>query len=119
MQLQMPLNCRVFIKSPLTEKSSDHSGCAKLNGSALPSEIKEGSGGMKIKRNLGRLDQVLRAGIGFILIYIGFVDDTLVTDRLIAGALGVFGLVNIAVSLIGMCPVYLLANINTLPSNDA
>jgi len=72
---------------------------------------------MQLKRNLGRLDQILRFGIGLILIYIGFFAGNVINDKLIAGLVGAFGIVNVVVSLIGTCPVYFLAGICTCPEN--
>ena len=68
------------------------------------------------KRNLGRLDQVLRLGIGVVLVYMGFIDTTFIGDSVIAGMVGAFGILNLVVSAIAWCPVYQLAGISTRPS---
>jgi len=70
---------------------------------------------MRMKKNCGRLDQFLRTGIGLGLVYIGFVETTLIGDTVIATFVGVFGAVNMLAGLYGFCPVYHLANISTRP----
>ena len=68
---------------------------------------------MAFRRNLSRLDQVLRIGVGMLLVYLGFIDTSLIGDTYLAMAAGIFGLVNVVVGLIGNCPVYRLAGIST------
>ena len=77
---------------------------------------------MRSKRNFGKLDQILRIGIGLILIYFGFFSGGVISDKLLAALVGVFGIVNVVVGLIGTCPVYFLACVCTCPeiaSKDA
>lgn len=66
-----------------------------------------------LKRNLGRLDQVLRLGIGAALVYVGFIDTTHIGDSVIAGMVGAFGVLNLVVATIAWCPVYQIAGIST------
>jgi len=68
---------------------------------------------MKPRRNLSRLDQVLRIGVGLVLMYMGFIDTTLIGDTYLAVAAGIFGAVNIVAGLGGYCPLYRLAGIST------
>ncbi len=69
-----------------------------------------------IKKNLSRIDQVFRIVTGLLLTYIGFIDTTLIGDTYLAGALGVFGVVNLCAGAIAYCPLYRMADINTHPS---
>ncbi len=69
---------------------------------------------MKINRNMHPFDQVLRVLLGIVLIYIGFFNGELISDALFRALLGGFGLVNLVSGLLGICPVYLMAGINTL-----
>ncbi len=64
-------------------------------------------------RNVGRLDQVLRIGISLGLLYIGFIDRTLVGDSFSATILGVVGVLNLLVALSRICPLYSLVGIDT------
>lgn len=68
--------------------------------------------------NVGRFDQILRIGIGAVLIWAGFVDTSLIGDRLIAALVGVFGLLNLIAALIRVCPVYTVAGIDTNNPED-
>ncbi len=72
-------------------------------------------GNSMIKVNLSKLDRVFRISIGLLLMYIGFIDTTLIGDVYLAGILGVFGLINLGAGLIAYCPLYRLAGINTHP----
>lgn len=72
---------------------------------------------MNKKCNIGRLDQVLRIMTGLVLIYVGFVNTAIINDALINNILGIFGIINIAVGFVRVCPVYYMANISTLPDN--
>lgn len=74
--------------------------------------------GLRWIQNIGRLDQILRIGIGLALMWVGFIDSTLIDDRLIATLVGLFGLLNIAAALFRVCPFYTLAGINTNSQDD-
>ncbi len=68
---------------------------------------------MQVNKNCGRLDQFLRVGMGLGLMYLGFVDTTLIGDTVMAIFVGIFGAINVLAGLSGFCPVYHLANIST------
>lgn len=68
--------------------------------------------------NVGRFDQILRIGIGVVLIWIGFVDTDLIGDPFVAALVGLFGLLNLVAALIRVCPVYTIAGINTNNPED-
>ncbi|MCK5383911.1 MAG: DUF2892 domain-containing protein [Gammaproteobacteria bacterium] len=68
---------------------------------------------MRMNKNCSMLDQFLRIGTGLGLMYIGFVNTTLIGDPVIATFVGVFGAVNMLAGLSGFCPVYHLAGICT------
>jgi hypothetical protein len=74
--------------------------------------------GVRWQPNVGRLDQILRIGIGLVLVWIGFFDTSLIDDRLIAGLVGLFGLLNILAAVLRVCPFYNLAGINTNNQDD-
>lgn len=74
--------------------------------------------GLRWIYNVGRLDQILRIGIGLALMWVGFVDDSMITDRLIATIVGLFGLLNLIAALFRVCPFYTLAGINTNNQDD-
>jgi hypothetical protein len=68
--------------------------------------------------NVGRFDQILRIGIGALLIWVGFVDTGLIGDRLVAMLVGLFGVLNLIAALLRVCPVYTIAGINTNNPDD-
>ena len=72
---------------------------------------------LMIQKNLSRFDQIFRISIGVLLVYIGFIDNTQIGDTCLAGAMGVFGLVNLCAGTIAYCPLYRLAGINTRSSS--
>lgn len=74
--------------------------------------------GFRLQPNVGRLDQILRIGIGLILVWVGFFDPGLIGGGLIAGLVGLFGLLNILAAVLRVCPFYNLAGINTNNSDD-
>ena len=68
---------------------------------------------MNLNQNVGRLDQLLRSGIALFLVYIGFIDTSLLGDNVTATLVGIFGVLNMIAAVLGWCPVYQLAGINT------
>lgn len=68
--------------------------------------------------NVGRFDQILRIGIGAVLIWVGFIDTGLIDDRLIATLVGLVGLLNLVAALLRVCPVYTMAGLNTNNPDD-
>ena len=74
--------------------------------------------GIRLTRNVGRFDQILRIGIGLLLMWIGFVDDGLIEDAVIRSVVGLFGLLNLIAAMIRVCPVYSAAGINTNNQDD-
>ena len=65
------------------------------------------------KRNLGTPDRIARALVGIILIYIGFIDQTLITSQVLRILIGLFGALNLFGGIVSFCPLYRLADINT------
>ena len=72
-------------------------------------------------RNLHTLDRVARILIGIACVYVGFFEQALINNQIIAILVGVFGVVNVGASLFSHCPVYKLAGISTYaaPSNES
>ena len=68
--------------------------------------------------NVGRFDQILRIGIGAVLIWAGFIDTDLIGDRFVGALVGIFGLLNMIAAVIRVCPVYTIAGINTNNPED-
>lgn len=64
-------------------------------------------------RNLNQVDQLIRLAIAGVCIYFGFIDSSALNDRLLALCVGIFGVLNVIAGVMGFCPVYKLAGINT------
>lgn len=61
---------------------------------------------MAFKMNVGKLDAVLRVGVGAILIYVGFINTNLIDDNLSSTLLGIFGLIVFMSGVARHCPLY-------------
>ena len=71
---------------------------------------------MRINRNIGTLDRILRTGISLAMIYYGFIDTAWLADTLATTLLGAIGVASLLVALIGYCPLYKLIGVNTCNS---
>jgi hypothetical protein len=75
---------------------------------------------MKLVRNMGPADQVLRTVIGVSLIYLGPVSGILTSDPLSGILLALVGVLAIASAATGYCPLYHIAGFCTYkPKHDA
>lgn len=68
---------------------------------------------MRRFRNLNTVDQLVRLAIAAICIYLGFIDTSVLNDSLLALCIGIFGVLNVIAGVVGFCPVYKIAGINT------
>ncbi|VAW76038.1 hypothetical protein MNBD_GAMMA15-2102 [hydrothermal vent metagenome] len=68
---------------------------------------------MKFEKNIGILDMVLRIGISAGIIYVGFIDLTIIPDEFSSMVIGTIGVLNLISALFRYCPFYALTGINT------
>jgi hypothetical protein len=68
---------------------------------------------LKFKCNLGRVDRILRGGIGLAAVYFGFYSNYLITDRIAALVFGCMGIMSLGVAILGYCPGYALIGFST------
>lgn len=68
---------------------------------------------MKLGKNIGRIDQILRLGVSAILIYISLIDTGFIADPFASGVVAFIGMGNLIVALARICPFYSLVGINT------
>lgn len=68
---------------------------------------------MKIKKNVGNADRILRFGASLMMIYFGFFDSSVIADEIAAILLGIFGIIIFVTALISMCPLYNLIGFST------
>ncbi len=67
---------------------------------------------MKLNKNIGRIDQVLRFGIGAVLIFLGFFSHA-IPDTFTSLLIGGFGIINVIAALVRVCPLYYAVGISS------
>ncbi len=65
--------------------------------------------------NVGRLDQLIRIIFSFALVYIGFIDETIISDPLSSNIVGYFGAAMMFIAVVRFCPLYSIVGFNTCP----
>ncbi|MDH5485657.1 MAG: DUF2892 domain-containing protein [Gammaproteobacteria bacterium] len=73
---------------------------------------------MNFEKNVGRLDAVLRTGLGAGMGYVGLIDTGLIDDQVAAIILGVFGIVIFSSGIFRRCPLYSLIGFNSRTTNE-
>lgn len=73
---------------------------------------------MTVKQNIGGFDRILRIGISLVMVYFGFINESIITDEVAGSILGIFGLASLLVAVIGVCPLYSVIEFNTCNSKD-
>lgn len=73
---------------------------------------------MKLKRNMGPVDQILRAAMGIGLIYIGPFSNILTSDFMSGILLALVGALTIISAASGYCPLYHIAGFCTYKPKD-
>ncbi|MCW8853418.1 MAG: DUF2892 domain-containing protein [Gammaproteobacteria bacterium] len=68
---------------------------------------------LSLRKNIGRLDQIIRTGISLLLIYVGFIDTSILNDTLSSMILGIIGCMSLFVAIVRICPLYSACGINT------
>lgn len=69
-------------------------------------------------KNMGQIDRIIRIASGLVLMYIGFIEQSIIDDLAINIIVGVFGLVSAAFAYIGFCPIYTLGNVSTVKKTN-
>ncbi len=73
---------------------------------------------MKCHVNVGRFDQILRFVISLILLYITIIEDNIINDAFSSAVIITIACLNIIVSVIRVCPLYIFANISTCSKKE-
>ena len=71
-----------------------------------------------MKRNVGKIDMLLRFALGAILLYIGFMDNPVVSEGLPKTIIAVFAFVPILTGLLRFCPLYYIIGASTCPTKS-
>jgi len=66
-----------------------------------------------VRKNMGQIDRLIRVVTGLVMMYLGFIDQSIIDDLTINLIVGVFGIISIAFAYIAFCPIYTLGNVST------
>lgn len=66
-----------------------------------------------VRKNMGQIDRLIRTVTGLVMMYLGFVDQSIIDDLTINLIVGCFGIISIAFAYIAFCPIYTFGNIST------
>ena len=70
---------------------------------------------MKLVKNVGGIDQIMRFSFSVPMIYLGFFSNKIILDNLAGILLGCFGLIVFLSAVFRSCPLYMLIGFS---SND-
>jgi len=73
---------------------------------------------MAIKRNIGFIDFGIRLCVSLIMLYFGFINESLINDQVARLTLGIFGGLSLLIAAVGFCPFYLLIGYTSCPQKD-
>lgn len=71
-----------------------------------------------IKKNVGRIDQILRIISSSVMLYYGFFEETAISSGLSGTLLGIFGTGIFLSAVFQYCPLYAVTGINTCEKED-
>ena len=63
--------------------------------------------------NLGKVDSIFRVIIGVVGIYLGFMDNPILSPSLSKTIIGIVGIILGVTGILRFCPIYLFAGIRT------
>jgi len=73
---------------------------------------------MFLKPNLHIADRIIRILFGIFLIYIGFVDETMIKNDTVSIMIAGFGLINVIVAFMCHCPLYNAIGLSTCKAKN-
>ena len=68
---------------------------------------------IRLKKNIGTLDMLLRIGISAVLLYAALGPGHVIQDDFAAGVVTVLASLNLVAAVLRFCPLYLVTGINT------
>ena len=72
-----------------------------------------------VRRNMGTIDRIIRVITGLVMMYLGFIDQSIIGNTTIAIIVGIFGIISIAFAYIAFCPIYTLGNVSTAATSNS
>lgn len=64
-------------------------------------------------KNMHTIDRAVRVAISLLLLWIGFIDQGMISNQLISWAIGLFGVLNLVSASAAFCPIYFIAGFST------
>ncbi|MFO8024216.1 DUF2892 domain-containing protein [Thiohalophilus sp.] len=61
---------------------------------------------IQLSKNIGPIERSIRSLVGLLLIYLGFIETSIIPDPLFSFLVGIFGAANLFSGLLGWCPMY-------------
>ncbi|MDR9435953.1 MAG: DUF2892 domain-containing protein [Thiohalophilus sp.] len=61
---------------------------------------------IQLSKNIRPIERGIRSLVGLLLIYLGFIDTSMIPDALFSFLVGMFGVANLTSGLLGWCPMY-------------
>ena len=66
-----------------------------------------------MKKNVGTIDRIIRLVAAALLLYMGFLDNPIVSAGTFKIVIGIFGVLILFSAFLEYCPLYLLVDLNT------
>lgn len=66
------------------------------------------------KRNMGLIDRTIRIVTGLVMMYFGFIDQSVIGNLTVSIIIGIFGIISILFAYMAFCPIYTFGNISTI-----
>ena len=63
--------------------------------------------------NMGNIDRAIRVITGLVMIYIGFIDTSIIDHQIVNMFVGTIGIISVVFAYFAFCPLYILGNVNT------
>jgi hypothetical protein len=71
-----------------------------------------------MRKNVGGVDRVIRVIVAIALMYIGFFPNPIVSGGMFRIVIGIVGGFVLLAALVGVCPLYVMADINTTKDEE-
>ena len=65
------------------------------------------------KKNMGQIDRIIRIMTGLVMMYFGFIDQSVIDSLVVNIIIGIFGIISIIFAYLSFCPIYTLGNVST------
>lgn len=70
------------------------------------------------KRNMGAIDRSIRVITGLVMIYLGFINTSVISSDIINLIVGVIGIISVVFAYLAFCPIYTLGGVSTIKKSS-